>query len=160
MHILTFEIHSSWWSFGCNRLYYSQNKSKFWIYSVSSFTSEILGTPSLLHTIMIFTKVNVYWCPSCKLNGVTYARYWLLESALYIGLLSNLFNMAPSWGWGGRGCDVYIRERGYLSVHCLVTGHGPGPGTLAALPMHALSWTLEAALGQCSHAGTYYQIYI
>ena len=53
---------------------------------------------------------------------------------------------------GGAGGDVYIRERGYLSVHCLVTGHGPGPGTLAALPMHALSWTLEAALGQCSHA--------
>ena len=61
---------------------------------------------------------------------------------------------------GGAGGDVYIRERGYLSVHCLVTGHGPGPGTLAALPMHALSWTLEAALGQCSHAGTYYQFYI
>ena len=55
---------------------------------------------------------------------------------------------------GGAGGDVYIRERGYLSVHCLVTGHGPGPGTLAALPMHALSWTLEAALGQCSHADT------
>ena len=56
---------------------------------------------------------------------------------------------------GGAGGDVYIRERGYLSVHCLVTGHGPGPGTLAALPMHALSWTLEAALGQCSHAIPY-----
>ena len=113
---------------------------------------------------------NVHWRPSCKLNGVMYARYWLLRvyTLLYIGLLSNLFNIAPSWGWGGRGWgrgwgrwgDVYIRERGYLSVHCLVRGHGPGPGTLAAVPMHALSWTLEAALaihrslGQCSHVDT------
>ena len=113
---------------------------------------------------------NVHRRPSCKLNGVMYARYWLLRvyTLLYIGLLSNLFNIAPSWGWGGRGWgrgwgwwgDVYIRERGYLSVHCLVRGHGPGPGTLAAVPMHALSWTLEAALaihrslGQCTHADT------
>ena len=125
---------------------YSQNKSK------TCFTSEILGTPSLLHTNMIFTKINVYWCPSCKLNGVTYARYWLLESALYIGLLSNLFNIAPSWGWGGRGWRWCIHQGARifispLSCHRTRAGTGDTGRTshaCAVLDTRGRTWSVQS----------------